>query len=126
MIVEDIAKYLESKGIGTFTKDIFGMAMPDKPENCVCVYDGVSSNADIYSPVDSPGIQIIVRDKTSKNASNKAYSIYKLLHGTIQSQQVGATFIYQMFAQGFPESIGRNEKGLWEWSMNLNLNTRRD
>jgi hypothetical protein len=126
MIVEDIAKYLEIKGIGIFAKDIFGMAMPDAPENCVCVYDGVSSNADTYSLIDSPGIQIIVRDKSSKAASDKAYSIYKLLHGTIQSIYVGTTFIYQCFAQAFPESIGRNEKGLWEWSMNLNLQTRRE
>ncbi|AGK97410.1 minor capsid protein [Clostridium pasteurianum] len=121
MIVEDIAKYLAQQGLGEFGTDIFGMAFPKDTDEGVCIYDGISGISDTYCIVDNPAIQIISRSSNSITANDKAIQAYKLLHGTIRSKQIGNTFIYQCFATGYPESIGRDANGLWMWSMNMNL-----
>lgn len=121
MIVEDIAKYLEGKGLGTFGVDIFGNAFPQDSDEGICVYDGISGISDPFCNIDNPAIQIISRSKSSVIASDKAIQAYKLLHGTILSQQIGNVFIYQCFSTGYPEGIGRDENGLWQWSTNYNL-----
>lgn len=121
MICEDICKYLESRGLGVFAQDLFANAFPQETDEGICIYDGVGSVSDPYLILDSPAIQIISRSSNSVTASNRAIQIYKQLHGQINSQQVNNIYVYQCLATAYPESIGRDENGLWLWSCNYNL-----
>lgn len=126
MLIEDIIKYLEENQIGTFKKDLFGVAMPSSPANVICVYDGIGSPADRYNVLDNPGIQIIVRNSNYKAGYEKAYKIYNLLH-CLSNKQLGGFYILGCYGQNSPPGyIGPDNNGNHEFSLNFNLDIRRN
>lgn len=126
MLIEDIIKYLEENQIGTFKKDLFGVSMPSSPVNVICVYDGIGSPPDRYNVLDNPGIQIIVRNQNYKLGYEKAYKIYNLLH-CLNNKQLGGFYILGCYGQSPPPGyIGPDNNGNHEFSLNFNLDIRRN
>lgn len=117
MIIEEIINHLELNGYGTFKKDLFGVSMPNSPDECVCVYNNAGYEPEIdfdNSVTEYPGIQIISRAKDYKTAYENLYNIYKFLNGD--------TGLYTLIeAEQSPVGIGKDENGRFEVSCNFKV-----
>lgn len=116
MIIEEVVSYLELNGYGTFKKDLFGVSMPNSPDECVCVYDnaGYEPGINFDSVTEYPCFQIISRAKNYKIAYEKLYNIYKFLNGD--------TGLYIFIeAEQSPAGIGKDENGRFEVSCNFKI-----
>lgn len=82
VVSEDIKTYLASQAIGVPGTDLFVSLMPDKPDNCIAIYDEAGSipvEAQNYD-VDVLGSQIMVRGDYEW-ASDKILEIHRHLTG---------------------------------------------
>lgn len=122
-LINDIASYLQTAGIGTLGTNLFASYMPDSVDTAVCVLDtgGVMPDPDI--PTKSPTIQIFIRSADYATGKTKVDLVRATLH-QLANTQVGSTYIYYCLAQSEGGHIGRNERGLDEFSMNFICLTR--
>lgn len=63
-ILEAVGDYLVAQGFGTLGTNIFLAKMPNKPDTCICVYEGEGGMPDFTmgnTLLDNPSVQIIVR-----------------------------------------------------------------
>jgi hypothetical protein len=85
MILEEIALYLESKGLVSYdpngiTGDTFLLIMPDQPDNAVALFQYGGPPPDYSLPYDESSIQILVRGKGDpRPIHQRAQSIYNAL-----------------------------------------------
>ena len=81
MIVEDVARYLASKGIGKFSSGsgctIFLNKMPATPNNCLMVRQG-GANAGDGTPHQYVAIQVLTRGDM-RGAAEKAEAVSEAL-----------------------------------------------
>jgi len=82
-MIEQLANFLETNGVGTIGKDIFKAHAPDSKVNCILITDTGGEQADQNVPLDNPTVQIMIRADISsggyKKAMDKAKEIYALL-----------------------------------------------
>lgn len=124
MIAEELALYLEAKNHGTKNVNLFLNFQPDSPDNCVTVYDTSAPAIDESNAfsVDQFGIQIIVRNIASDEASNKIMNIHKSLAGFGGEKFIkDGVMVHALFITSSPSSIGIDEKGRSEWSVHYRL-----
>ena len=83
MIAESLMKWIDTEGLGTEGTDLFCSHMPDKPDNCVVVYDESSPSLDMSQALalDRFGIEIRVRDSVYESARDLIIDIHKALVG---------------------------------------------
>ncbi len=124
MIAEDLALYLQAKGLGTKDVDLFLNFQPDTPDNCVTVYDESAPGLEESHAlsVDQFGVQIIVRNKTSTGARDALIAIHKNLAGYGGKRFVsGGAMVHALFITTPPSSIGMDDKGKAEWTAHYHL-----
>lgn len=75
MMLEDIGNYLKEKGVGEPGIDIFYGSFPEKPDDCIAVfeYQGLPQNQ--IAGTETPGMQIVCRTQTD----------YKKAHETLKA-----------------------------------------
>ena len=85
-MLTEIAAYLVSKNIGTLGTDLFAAFMPDKPDNCVALFEYAGQPMELTmgdsDPVlERPGLQVKVRNTDYQTGKAKIDDIVDVLHG---------------------------------------------
>jgi len=123
MMGEYVAKFLAQKGHGAYGGDIFLGFQPDEVDNCLTVYDESTPVLPESHGlgVDQFGIQILVRDNSYTAARDKAMAVYHDLAAFGGQFEPNAPQVTNVFVDGVPTSIGKDEKGRNEWTMHFRL-----
>ncbi len=122
-LIDDIAQYLVDSGIGTIGTDIFKSYMPDAVDTGLAVLDTGGPQPDKELPTKSPTFQIFIRGADYITGRALLDSVRTALH-QVKNTTIGNTFFYYMLAQSEGGHIGRNERGLDEFSINFVCLTR--
>lgn len=117
-LISDIADYLEDNSLGTVGVDIFYSHLPDAGNSCIAVYDtgGPQPEADI--PTKSPTFQVFIRSTDYNTGRGILDSVRSLLHRQ-SGATIGSTYFFFILAQSEGGHLGRNERGLEEFSINF-------
>ena len=124
-IVNDIADYLEDESVGTVGTDIFVGNLPDSPDTAICIIDtgGIQPSIDI--PTKRPTFQVLIRGETYAAGKNLVDTIRGLLHNQYNVTLVsGGNYFYSINLLAEGGHIGKNDRGLDEFSMNFQAYTR--
>jgi hypothetical protein len=122
-LIDDIAQYLVDDGLGTISTDIFISYMPDATDNALSVLDTGGPLPDPDIPTHSPTFQVFIRAENYTLGKAKLDAVRDALH-RIGNEQIGGTYFYYILAQSEGGHIGRNERGLDEFSINFIALTR--
>jgi len=115
----EVLKYLEGLSFGTEGVNLFNGFQPDKPDNCVTIYDVQAPPLDESDclAVDNLGIQILVRDTAYETASQICLNIHKSLVGFSGELVIGGYNIsYFQCKDDSPHSIGKDSTNRNEWT----------
>lgn len=120
MTATDIAFYLEEQGLGDTKSDIFVGLMPDKPDNCIALFEYAGSPPDLHWNGEYPGLQVRVRNKSYGAGREKIGKIMGLLHGLHESELSGTRYLL-VKARGSPEVLKRDNNNRIEWFVNFEI-----
>jgi hypothetical protein len=124
-LIEQIATYLQAQGIGTKGSTIFISNLPDAVDSCIAIFDTGGLTPDIDLPTKEPTFQIFIRATTYALGKEKLESIRALLHNKYNVTLVeNGTYIYRINALSEGGHIGKNERGIEEFSINFKALTR--
>lgn len=127
MILEEIALYLESKGLLSYdstgiTGDTFILIMPDQPDNAVGLFVYAGGSPDAELAYDTAAVQILVRGKGDpRPIYQRAQNIYNHLQ-SFHTQQfvIGGDWIVNCTSpNGGVISTGRDPNGRHEFRINF-------
>jgi hypothetical protein len=119
-LIDDVADYLASNGVGTVATDIFVGFLPEEPNNCVAVLDTGGSTPDAYIPTKSATFQVLVRSENYDVGKTKLNTIRELLHRKTNSNLgTGSNYLFYILAMSEGGHIGREENGLDTFSINF-------
>lgn len=119
MVISDIAQYLEDQGIGTQGEDIFIGYIPDDVETGLCLIDTGGVTPDVDLPTRDKTIQVFVRGATYTAGQGLIDSVRGVLH-QLTNTAIGGYYFYYILALSDGGHIGRNDRGLDEFSINFN------
>lgn len=125
----DIAQHLHNQGIGVLGTSLFYDYLPDTNSGdfSISVYDTSGLEPDRYIPVDKPTFQVFIRAKDYNTGRAKLAAVYDALNRQKNIQLVpDGTYFYYIFAMSRGGSIGRNDAGWNEFSINFNTMVRED
>ena len=119
-LVENLATYLQSQGIGTKASDIFVGLMPDNQDNAIMI-DQSGGVPEKYLPVRKSTVQISVRNTSYLTGLDKITTIYNLLHqkGDDLVLDAGGVDVMRIDALGDPGHLGQDESGRHIFSSNF-------
>lgn len=120
-IIGDVATYLQAQGIGTVGTDIFKSYLPDTADAVIAILDTGGVEPDIDLPTKSPTFQIFIRAATYSAGKSKLDSIRSALHQKRNTNLNvdGANYYYYIYEISEGGHLGRNDKGLDEFSVNF-------
>lgn len=119
-VVSDVATYLQTNSIGTLGTNLFKQFYPDIDGALVAVLDTGGQQPEEDIPLYLPTFQVFVRSTSYALGKAKLEAIRDLLHRQANVQLVsGGTYFYYILAQSNGGSIGRNENGKDEFSINF-------
>lgn len=126
MIASLLADYLEDQGLGTVATDIFVGYLPSQPDTALAVYPYQGPAPDVGLPYDHPNVQLRSRSSDPQLAYSRLMDVYSALHG-LHHITLGTTWVTSVTAlQSEPASLGRDEAGRDEYTLNFQLRVRRD
>lgn len=117
MLLDDVADYLSSGGIGTVGTDIFKGYMPDTPDGAVAVYEtGGLGTVHAMNPsagqavLEQPRVQVVCRAAAGdyETARAKAHDVFLLMDG-LPAREINATQYHWGQAVQSPFPMGRDE-----------------
>ncbi|MBU1110783.1 minor capsid protein [Patescibacteria group bacterium] len=124
-LIDNIADYLASNGVGTVATNIFVGTLPDSPDTCIAVLDTGGSQPDQYIPTKEPTFQILIRSTDYDLGKTKLDLIRSLLHQKSNLQFVtGGQYCYFVLALSEGGHIGRDLNGFDMFSINFQTRTR--
>ena len=124
-MLTEIGVYIQSQGIGTFGANVFLGLMPDKPDNCIALFEYAGSPPDLHWPGEYPGLQVRVRNKSYAAARTKIGEVMEKLHG-LHEQTLSGTRYLLIKARGSPEVLKRDENNRVELFVNFEIIKERD
>lgn len=123
-LIEAVGDYIEQAGIA-FYNPRDGQAlltievMPDSPTTVVMVNDTGSWSPDKDTPALEPTCQVRTRGPTFQVAHDLAWAVFDLLHAK-NDLPLGADYrVLSCFGMQSPMSMGRNDDGTSEFSVNF-------
>lgn len=122
-LIDDIGQYLEDAGIGTQGTDIFISHKQDAGDTVISVLDTGGIKPDVYIPTKEPTFQIFIHAPTYTEGKTLLDSVRDTLHRVFNTT-IGNTYVYFIEALSEGGHIGRNERGLDEFSINFHAKTR--
>lgn len=78
-MIEDIGAYLEKCGVGKLGKYLFLSLMPDKPAECMTLYEYQGQLPEQMAGMETPGLQITVRTARYKDGNAKLQQAHNAL-----------------------------------------------
>ena len=120
-VLDDIADYLASGGVGTVGTSIFKGGMFDggtaaTPDAQVAVYEYLGPapqqvfGSGVASPTVSPRVQVVCRDVKYSDARTKAQAVYARL-APVTDVTINSTRYLRIEALGEPSFIGSDQNG---------------
>jgi len=122
-LIDDIAQKLVDSGLGTIGTTIYKAYMPDSVDTGMCVLDTGGPQPDKELPTHSPTFQVFIRGATYVLGRTKLDAVRTALH-QVKNTTLGNTYFYYILAQSEGGHIGRNARGLDEFSINFIALTR--
>lgn len=126
MIIEEMAAYIDDKGLGTYSPDsaggnIFLEEMPPAPDDAICVYSTGGSPGDAGTSIRRPSAQIIVRGVDLAETMVRASAIHALFNdSSIREFTPGGTRVMLcQCRQSEASHIGTDENGRHEYTINV-------
>lgn len=121
-MVEDVAAYLETNGLGTRAVDLFVAAMPASPADVVTLTQGGG-----HPPIDTMGrtdheqlvLYVNLRNTSYPTGQTKIYAIFSLLHRF--SGTMGSVRYVSSLARSSPVALGRDENSRHLWSLTFDM-----
>jgi hypothetical protein len=122
-MLDDLASYLQTQGVGTVGTDIFKSRQPKTPNACVTLYDTGGAEQDKDLPIEDATMQVLVRSTTFALGRAKVDAIQSALH-RVTNTTIGNNYYYFILAISRGGHIGINETGLDEFSINFRIKIR--
>lgn len=93
-MVDDVAAYLATQGLGTVGTNIFAGFLPDSPNTCIAV-----SQRGGYAPIqpqsiERPALHVLIRGADHTTAETLANSVYTTLHRAWELTLGGRRYLY--------------------------------
>ena len=121
MMLEDMALLLQQANIGVIGTNIFLSNMPASPDACVALYE-YAGNARERSfggdVLESPGLQVRVRNTTYSAARTKIESVIAALDG-VNNTTVNNKRYLSVLVQQSPTPMGSDQNGRKEFTVNF-------
>lgn len=128
MVAVELAQYLTAQELGVYddigtTGNIYINMYPSDPDEIIAIYNQQGTEADVKLPEDNTSIQIIIRGTIDPIAAfERAQTIYNCLHGFDGYFISNGTYIIGCIGQqSGPISLGTDQSGRHEYSINFNL-----
>jgi hypothetical protein len=131
-MIKELTKYIENNTSFVIDEDLFAGFRPvDSQDRCVAVLEPTGGMVNSYFPDSGDKmIQILSRAQSYWDARDDIYTVFDLLKSKAQvtfptlisDTTYKAEFIE---AQQFPQSVGQDEEGRWEFSANLLIRIRK-
>jgi hypothetical protein len=117
----ELADYLATQGVGTVATNIFVVKLPATPDNCIALFglpgQVIGDQREVAS-LHFPRVQIITRNTSYENASDKLEAVRTALHN-----KYGLDFaswrVMRLHAEQEGGSIGQDDQGRYEFSINF-------
>ena len=119
-MLSDISTYLKNQGVGTPGTDMFLGLMPDRPDNCIALFEYAGLPPDLHWNGEYPGLQVRVRDKSYPAGRAKIEQIVRVLHG-LHETVLGGTRYLLVKARGSPEVLKRDANNRVELFVNFEI-----
>jgi hypothetical protein len=128
MILEEVALYLESKGLISYDPtgiagDTFLLTMPDQPDNGVAIYRYGGPRSDTEMAYDTINIQIVVRGKGDpRPVEQRAQNIYNSLQSLNTGQLIPyGVWVVNCYSPNGVIGTGKDANGRHEFRINFYL-----
>ncbi|TCS80377.1 minor capsid protein [Tepidibacillus fermentans] len=109
MLLDDIALYLQQKGIGTIGTDIFKGQLPATPDNAIALFEYAGEPQDLTDAnLEYPGLQVLVRNKSYSAGRQKIEQVRNTLHGLTETVINNVRYLLIQAKQS-PEALPRDE-----------------
>lgn len=125
-MIKEITTYIGTNTSLTLESTLFGGFRPASAlDTCVVVLESAGGSVNSYFPDGGEkAIQILSRAESYWTAREKAYLVHNLLKSkaqvTLPVVSGGPTYKAEFIeAQEFPQSVGQDDRGLWEFSQNF-------
>ena len=134
MLIEDIAKYIDAEGYGTYydtgfheDNNVFLNNIPQDPNDAIAIYDNGGAG-NIYAFTESiRRVQVFVRKQSQRDAHLTIWAIYESLINTDRSGFLVLDGRRTMIRSvGSPAFIGKDNNGLFQFSANFDIWTNTD
>lgn len=130
-MLKEFVTYIATN-ISALTRDtnlFAGFRPNDAPDECVVVLESNGGSVNSYFPdAGEKPIQILSRAESYWTARSNSYLVHDLLKSKSQITLpvVGSTTYKAEFIEAvdFPQSLGQDERGLWEFSQNFVVRIR--
>ena len=123
MVLDEVAAYMETQGIGTRAVDLFEGDLPISPDACVAVieYPGVGPDYTLGTGVsyEYPRIQVLVRNPIRATAESKANAAFKALAAVVNQSLSGVSYLAITPLQS-PFLLEREKDALQRWKLAFN------
>ena len=106
-MIEELADYLQTSGIGTVGTDIFISELPFNKTDIIAIHATVSPDPDKAVPFYVQVVDITARFSQYKEGYDKLKSIFDLLHQKVH-YEMGENHIYLSYAMGMPVDNDRD------------------
>jgi len=125
-MIKEIGKYIEAETTFAVGTDLFvGHRPVTAPDECIVVLEGGGGFAN-FNMTDkvTKAVQVLSRAASYHTARNNCYTVFNALHGKAWVElpvvTTGVNYI-AMAIEGvsIPASIGQDERGLYEFSVNF-------
>lgn len=111
MLLDDIALYLQQKGIGTIGTDIFKGQLPATPDNAIALFEYAGEPQDLTDAnLEYPGLQVLVRNKSYASGRQKIEQLKNDLHGITETTINNVRYLLIQAKQS-PFFLERDENG---------------
>jgi hypothetical protein len=134
MLTQTLAKYIDGLGYGTFTpsgydtnNNIFINTQPAKPDNIISIFDTGGEGTIIGFTDTKRSVQILVRNNDAVNGNYIVWAIHNSLTTSATNGFLSVDGRNMLIkSRNTPVSIGKDENGLFEWSINFDIWTQSD
>ena len=124
-LLDDIASYLQTSGVGTVGTNIVKGFFPNAPDSLVAVFEYSGLPPDKTANIESPQLQVRVRGTDYNTAKKKIIDCQTALH-TLWEQTINGNRYLYISANGSPAYMRKDANNRHEFVQNYTVIRERD